>query len=44
MLDELAACIRRQREPEFSFEHDLAVQRTLLQGCGAPDGNAMRSS
>lgn len=43
MLDELAVCIRREREPEFSFEHDLTVHKVLLAGCGAPDGNAIRS-
>ena len=43
MLDEFAACIRREREPEFSLAHDLVVHRLLLEGCGAPDGNAMRA-
>ena len=42
MLRELAACMRGEREPEFSLEHDFAVQRTLLRGCGAEDGNALR--
>jgi predicted dehydrogenase len=43
MLGELAACIRGEKEPEFSFEHDLAVHRILMEGCGAPDGNALRA-
>ena len=42
MLRELAACMRAEREPEFSLDHDFAVHRTLLKGCGADDGNAIR--
>ncbi|MBT6146030.1 MAG: Gfo/Idh/MocA family oxidoreductase [Gemmatimonadetes bacterium] len=43
LLRELAACIRGDKAPEFSAAHDLAVQRTLLTGCGIKDGNALRS-
>lgn len=41
LLRELAACIRGDKAPDFSPAHDLAVQRTLLAGCGITDGNAM---
>jgi len=44
LLRELAACIRGDKEPDFSLAHDLAVQRTLLAGCGARDGNALKSA
>jgi len=33
-LREFAAVVRGEKEPEFSAEHDLCVQRTLLQACG----------
>jgi predicted dehydrogenase len=33
-LREFAACITGRKEPEFSFEHDLAVQETLLRASG----------
>jgi predicted dehydrogenase len=34
-LREFAACVARQKQPEYSLEHDLIVQETLLQACGA---------
>ena len=33
---EMAAVIRGERPAEFSYEHDLAVEETLLQACGLP--------
>ena len=42
LLRELAACIRADKTPDFSADHDLAVQRTLLAGCGIEDGKALR--
>ena len=42
LLRELAACIRGDKAPDYGADHDLAVQRTLLAGCGIADGNAMR--
>lgn len=33
-IKEFAACIRGEREPEYSGAHDLAVQKALLQACG----------
>ena len=43
LMRELAACIRGDKEPDFSLAHDLAVQRTLLKGCGIQDGKALRN-
>lgn len=39
-LREFAACVRGKKDPDFSPEHDLIVQETLLQACGmaAPAG------
>jgi predicted dehydrogenase len=33
-LREFAACVRGKKDPDFSTEHDLAVQEALLQACG----------
>jgi len=33
---DLAMIIRGEKDPEFSYEHDLAVQETLLTACGMP--------
>lgn len=33
---DLAAIVRGEKDPEFSYEHDLAVQETLLKACGMP--------
>jgi predicted dehydrogenase len=33
-LREFAACVRGQKDPDFSTEHDLAVQEALLRACG----------
>ena len=41
LLRELAACIRGDKEWDFSLEHDRAVQRTLFRGCGI-ERNALR--
>ncbi len=35
---ELAQVVRHEKDPEFSYEHDLAVQRALLQACSATPG------
>ena len=37
-LREFAAVVRGESPPEFSVEHDLAVQRSLLAGCGLGEG------
>ena len=42
LLRELAACIRGDKQPDFTLEHDRAVQRTLFKGSGIEDGNALR--
>lgn len=42
VLRELAACIRGEKEPDYTAAHDLAVQRVLFHGCGIPDGNALK--
>ncbi|NKB66919.1 MAG: hypothetical protein GKR89_07660 [Candidatus Latescibacteria bacterium] len=41
LLRELAACIRGEKEPDFSLAHDGAVQRTLFKGCGIEGGCAL---
>jgi hypothetical protein len=33
-LREFAACVRGKKDPDFSPEHDLAVQEALLRACG----------
>jgi predicted dehydrogenase len=33
---DLAAIIRGEKDAEFSYDHDLAVQETLLKVCGLP--------
>ena len=44
LLHELAATIRGDKEPDYSLEHDMAVQRTLFRGCGIEGGNAMKAA
>jgi len=34
-IEEFVACIRGEKEPEYSAEHDYWVQRALLEACGA---------
>ena len=34
-LREFAACVAGKKQPDYSLEHDLAVQETLLRACGA---------
>ncbi|MCY3553911.1 MAG: Gfo/Idh/MocA family oxidoreductase, partial [Gemmatimonadetes bacterium] len=41
LLTELAACISGAKEPDYTLDHDMAVQRTLFAGCGITDGSAM---
>ena len=36
---EMARVIRGEKPAEFSYDHDLIVQTTLLQACGLPLGN-----
>ena len=43
LLRELAACIRGEKEPDYSLEHDIAVQRVLFKGCGITDGQALKA-
>ena len=33
-LREFAACIRREKEPNYSMDHDLTVQEAHLRACG----------
>ncbi len=33
-LREFAACVGGKKEPDYSMDHDLAVQETLLKACG----------
>jgi len=35
---DMAAIIRGEKESDFSYEHDLAVQRTVLAACGMQGG------
>jgi predicted dehydrogenase len=42
LLRELAACIRGEKQPDYTLAHDMAVQRTLFAGCGITDGDALR--
>ena len=42
LLRELAACIRGEKQQDYSLEHDIAVQRVLLLGCGVKDGKALK--
>ena len=41
LLRELAACIRGEKQPDYTLAHDLIVQETLLSGCGVKDGRAL---
>ena len=34
LLRELAACASGEKTPDYTLEHDLAVQQTLFAGCG----------
>ena len=42
LLRELSACIRGEKEPDYTLPHDMTVQRVLFHGCGIPDGNALK--
>ncbi|MBI1929100.1 Gfo/Idh/MocA family oxidoreductase [Candidatus Poribacteria bacterium] len=42
LLRELAACVRGEKTPDYTLEHDLAVQETLFAGCGIHDGKALK--
>ena len=44
LLRELQACIRGEKEPDYSQAHDLAVQETLFAGCEVNDGNALKTT
>jgi predicted dehydrogenase len=33
---DLAKIVRHEKDADFSYEHDYAVQRTVLQSCGLP--------
>ena len=41
LLRELAACIDADKAPDYTLEHDMAVQRVLYAGCEIADGRAM---
>ena len=43
LLQELSACIRGIKRPDYSLAHDLAVQQTLLAGCGITNGKALKA-
>ena len=43
LLRELKACIRGEKEPDYSQTHDLAVQKVLLAGCEVEDGQALKA-
>ena len=43
LLRELAACTRGGKQPDYSLEHDIAVQRVLFEGCGIMDGKALKA-
>ena len=36
LLTELAACISGAKEPDYTLDHDMAVQRTLFAGAASP--------
>ena len=42
LLRELAACVCSEKTPDYTLEHDLAVQETLFAGCGIEDGKALK--
>lgn len=42
LLREMRACMEGKKEPDYSHEHDLTVQKVLMAGIGVSDGNAMR--
>jgi hypothetical protein len=33
---DLARCIRGEKAPDYTTQHDLIVQRAVLQACGMP--------
>jgi len=33
---ELAAVIRNEKDPDYSYEHDAIVQQVILESCGLP--------
>jgi predicted dehydrogenase len=37
-LREFAACAAGKKDPDYSMEHDLTVQETLLRSCGVASG------
>jgi hypothetical protein len=43
LLREMRACVEKSKEPDYSQEHDLTVQKILLAGCEVSDGNALAS-
>jgi hypothetical protein len=43
-LRELSACIEGKKQPDYTQEHDLTVQRVLLAGCEVSDGNALKDT
>ena len=43
LLRELAACIRGDKQPDYTLAHDLMVQRVLLEGCNVKDGRALKN-
>ena len=38
LLHELSACIRGKKSPDYTLEHDMAVQKVLYAGCEISDG------
>ena len=40
-LRELPACVRGHKQPDYTLEHDIAVQRVLYAGCQITERRAM---
>ena len=43
-LREFVACVRGERDPEFTKDHDLCVQETLLRACGTLGGEGAKGN
>ena len=42
LLREIAACIRGEKEPDYSLGHDITVQQVLYAGCGIQGNSALK--
>ena len=43
LLRELSACIQGKKQPDYSLDHDIAVQQVLFEGCGIVNGKALKA-